>query len=135
MNALTTESWFVRRGVIWILSCGAASLLAATLVAASQRESGTDRRSAAPYTPTRGEWLCLLLNSRQALVDSQRRASGGVSVHFVYDPSKPDTIRIESLFEDGVSEEQVRSLRGPGRASRDRCGNGLRVAGLAQGRT
>jgi hypothetical protein len=78
----------------------------ATLVAAPQRETGTDRGGASPYTPTKGEWLCLLLNSRQALVNSQR-VTGGATVHYFYDVSKPDTIRIKVLFGEGSSEEQV----------------------------
>jgi len=89
-----------------MLSCGAASLFVATLVAASQTGFGKDRGGASPYTPTKGEWLCLFLNSRQALVNSQR-AIGGVAVHYLYDSSKPDTIQIKVLFGEGISAEQV----------------------------
>jgi hypothetical protein len=94
--------------VVWTLFFAAASLFVATLVTASQTATEKDRGGAAPYTPARGEWLCLLLNSRQALASSQR-AAGGVAVHYVYDASKPDTVRIEVLFgEGGSSAEQVR---------------------------
>jgi len=78
----------------------------ATLAAAPQRGTDTQRGGASPYTPTKGEWLCLLLNSRQALVNSQR-TTGVVAVHYLYDVSKPDTIRIKVQFGEGVSEEQV----------------------------
>jgi len=76
------------------------------LVAASQRGTDTQRGGAAPYTPTKGEWLCLFLNSRQALVNSQR-VTGVFAVRYLYDASKPDTIRIKVLFGEGINEEQV----------------------------
>ncbi len=107
MNGSERPWWFARRKVVWILSCAAASLLAATLLAAARPGPDTDRGGASPYTPTKGEWLCLFLNSRQALVNSQR-AIGGVAVHYSYDLSEPDTLRIKVLFADGTSEEQVR---------------------------
>jgi hypothetical protein len=50
--------------------------------------------------------LCLFLNSRQALVNSQR-TTGGVAVHYLYDSSKPDTLRIKVLFGEGTTAEQV----------------------------
>jgi hypothetical protein len=106
MNALVIRSWFARRSVVWILTCGAASLLVATLTAASPRETDKDRGGAEPYAPTRGEWLCLFLNSRQALFNSER-VPRGVDVHYLYDLSKPDTIRIELLFSDGVGQSQL----------------------------
>jgi len=112
MNALAVRSWFTRQKVVWMLSCGAAallvamSLLVATLVAASQSGPDKLRGGASSYTPTKGEWLCLFLNSRQALINSQR-AIGGVAVHYLYDLSKPDTIQIKVLFGEGTSEEQV----------------------------
>jgi hypothetical protein len=65
-----------------------------------------DRGGAAPYTPTKGEWLCLLLNSRHALMNSER-VPGGVAVHYLYDLSKPDTIRIKVLYGVGTSPAQV----------------------------
>lgn len=106
MNASASRLWFARRTVVWILACGAASFLAAMLVAASPRGTDTERGGASPYTPTKGEWLCLLLNSRQALVNRQR-VTGGVVVRYLYDASKPDTMRIKVLFGEGTSEEQV----------------------------
>ncbi len=106
MNGSPSHSWFGWRTVVWIFSCGATSLLVATLVAASPRGTDTDRGGASPYTPTKGEWLCVFLNSRQALVNSQR-VTGGVAVQYLYDVSRPDTIRIKVLFGEGSSEVQV----------------------------
>jgi len=106
MSASAISPWFARRKVVWILSCAAASLLTATLLAASQTGTDKDRGGASPYIPTKGEWLCLLLNSRQALVNSQR-ITGGVAVHYLHDLSKPDTIRIEVLYGGGTTAEQV----------------------------
>jgi hypothetical protein len=106
MNGLANPSRFAWRAVAWILSCGAASLLVAALVATAQTGTDTDRGGASPYTPTQGEWLCLFLNSRQALSNSAR-APGGVAVHYLYDESKPDIIRIQVLFGEGTSQEQV----------------------------
>jgi hypothetical protein len=63
MSASVIPSWIARRRAVWILFCGAA-ILVATAVAASQHETGSDRGGATSYTPTRGEWLCLVLNSR-----------------------------------------------------------------------
>jgi hypothetical protein len=107
MNGSASRSWFARRKVIWCASCVAVSLVAATLLAAAQRGADADRGGGAPYTPTKGEWLCLLLNSRQALVNSQR-VTGVVAVHYLYDVAKPDTIQIKILFGEGTSAEQVR---------------------------
>ena len=106
MNGLARRSWFARRTVVWILSCGAASLFVAAMMAASPRGSDTDRGGASPYTPTKGEWLCLFLNSRQALLNSES-ARGGLTVHYLYDQSQPDAIRIKVLFADGTNPEQV----------------------------
>ena len=61
MNASTIPSWFTRRRFVWILSCGAAILVATVVAASSARPAPTGE--ATPYTPTRGEWMCLLLNS------------------------------------------------------------------------
>jgi hypothetical protein len=75
-------------------------------MAASRPGNETDRGGASPYTPTRGEWLCVFLNSRQALINSER-VPNAVAAHYLYDLSNPDTVRIEVLPTEGVSEEQV----------------------------
>jgi hypothetical protein len=106
MNTSAIWSWFARRKAVCILSCGIALLLAATLVSASQNGIHKDRGGDSPYTPTKGEWLCLFLNSRRALVNSERSLAG-IAVHYMYDRSKPDTLKIQVLYVDGVGEEQV----------------------------
>ena len=106
MNGSANRSWFARRTVVWTLSCGGASLLVAALMAASPRGTETDRGGAVPYTPTRGEWLCLVLNSRQALINSET-VRGGLTVHYLHDKSQPDAIRIKVLFGEGTTPEQV----------------------------
>jgi hypothetical protein len=107
MNGSASRSPLSRRTVVWILSFGAASILVATLLAAPQRGTDSEHGGASPYTPTKGEWLCLFLNSRQALVNSERMTNG-VAVHYLYDASKPDTIQIKVLFGEGASQEQTR---------------------------
>jgi hypothetical protein len=107
MSGSRSRSWFAWRTVVWILSCGAALLLVATLYAASQRGTETDRGGASPYTPSKGEWLCVLLNSRQALMNSER-VPRGVNVHYVYDLSKPDVLGIRLLYVEGTGKDQVR---------------------------
>lgn len=116
MNKSASRPWFARRTVVWMLSCGAASLLVATLVAAAPRGTDADRGGASPYTPTKGEWLCLFLNSRQALRNSEV-ARGGLAVHYLYDLSKPDVLRIKVLFDEGTTEEQAQ--RDAARAAED----------------
>ena len=106
MNRLMKPSRFAPRTIVWIASCGVGLLLVATWVLAAQRGADADRGGAAPYTPTRGEWLCLFLNSRQALMNSER-APGEIAVHYLYDSSKPDVIRIQLRFGEGTSEEQI----------------------------
>jgi len=78
----------------------------ATLVSASQRGNDTKPGGGATYTPTKGEWLCLFLNSRQALVNSER-VPGPVAAEYLYDLSKPDTVRIQLLFSEGANEAQL----------------------------
>ena len=107
MNSSAQRSWFARRTVVWIVSGGAASLLVAALMAAAPRVTDLDGGGASPYTPTKGEWLCLFLKSRQALLNSEM-APSGLAVHYLYDKSRPDAIRIKVLFGEGTSQEQAR---------------------------
>jgi hypothetical protein len=104
----TSASWlrFAWRAAEWILVCSAASLLVVTLVAASESGTAADHEGASPYTPRKGEWLCLFLNSRQALVNSEL-ARSGIGVNYFYDLSKPDSIQIEVLYCQGTRDEQV----------------------------
>ncbi len=48
----------------------------------------------------------MFLNSRQALINSER-VPDAVAVRYFYDLSKPNTVRIEELPAEGVSEEQL----------------------------
>jgi len=105
MNWSMAKSLFARRTAVSVLLGGVVALFVATLTA-SQNGAGIDRGGASPYVPTKGEWLCLLLNSRQALVNSGR-AWSGVTAHYLYDQSKPDTIRIQVRFTEGIGEEQA----------------------------
>jgi hypothetical protein len=108
MNAARIHYRFDRRKTVWILSCGAATLFAAAVVAAAQRSGEADRGGATLYTPTRGEWLCILLNSRHALANSEQIPRELV-VHYSYDRSKPNVIGVNVLLTDRVSDkEQVR---------------------------
>ena len=100
MNGSSSRLWFTRRTVVWILFCGAVSLLAATLPAASQRGADADRGGEAPYTPTKGEWLCVLLNSRQALMNSER-VPRGVNVHYLYLARRSRTFYGSNCFMGG----------------------------------
>lgn len=108
MNRSASRSWFAGRTVVSIVSFVAASLLIATFVAASHAGAGVVQGGASPYVPTKGEWLCLLLNSRHALMNSER-VPGAITVHYLYDSSNPDTLRIKVLYGGGTSDEQVRS--------------------------
>jgi hypothetical protein len=48
----------------------------------------------------------MFLNSRQALVNSER-APTGLAVHYLYDSSRPDVLRIQMLYPEGTQEQQV----------------------------
>ncbi len=107
MNASTSWFRFPRRVVGWMFACVAASLLIATIGVAAQSGGVVVHEGASPYTPTKGEWLCVNLNSRQALINSEL-ARSGVGVRYLYDVSKPDSIQIEVLFCQGTRDEQVK---------------------------
>jgi len=107
MNASTSWFRFPRRVVGWMFACVAASLLIATIGVAAQSGGVVVHEGASPYTPTKGEWLCVNLNSRQALINSEL-ARSGVGVRYLYDVSKPDSIQIEVLFCQGTQDEQVK---------------------------
>jgi hypothetical protein len=115
MNESASRLPFARRTSVCIVSFGAASILVAGLMAASQPGNDTERGGASPYTPTKGEWLCLLLNSRQALANSER-APRGVDVHYLYDLSKPDVLRIRLLYVKKPARIKYVSVR-PGPSS------------------
>jgi hypothetical protein len=62
---------------------------------------------AAPYTPTQGEWLCLLLNTQEALFASEQQPDD-VAVRYVYDRSQPNKIQIMLLYGSQVNALEVR---------------------------
>ncbi|HUY32346.1 MAG TPA: hypothetical protein VMV69_06160 [Pirellulales bacterium] len=67
----------------------------------------SDSGGGAHYSPTRAEWLCVLLNSDQAAASSLQFADGaGVVYH--YDQAQPDSIQIEVLYNVNVAENQRR---------------------------
>jgi hypothetical protein len=66
-----------------------------------------DSGGAARYTPTKGEWLCLFLNVRQALVNSEQIPTE-TAVRYLYDHSRPNTIRVEVLCSETTPKEFVR---------------------------
>ena len=108
MNATTSRSWLAWRFLGRLLLGTAALFLLATVLAASQQSKDHSRSGGgSPYTPTKGEWLCLLLNARQALLNSERTGAG-VAPHYLYDRSNPDTIRVQVAFGEGVDPHQVR---------------------------
>ena len=76
------------------------------VAALSGEEAGS--KGAQPYTPTRGEWLCLFLNSQEALMNSEHFAAGTTTVRYLYDRSQPDTIRVEVFWSEGTPLQQVR---------------------------
>ena len=106
MKRLASWSWLPWRTVGWILFCAAASVLFNIYGSLSPRIRNRSRRRRSPYTPTKGEWLCVVLNSRQALINSER-VSDAVATHYLYDRSEPDTVRTEVVPVEGASEEQL----------------------------
>ena len=65
---------------------------------------------------------------------NSERVQGGVAVHYLYDLSKPDVLRIQLLYGEGTGKAASTYLGGSGRATRNRGGKGLRMAELAQDR-
>ena len=107
MNSAASRIGPKRRTAAWVLGSVAATFLVAMLTAASNSTNDKDREGAAPYTPSKGEWLCMVLNSRQALVNSQR-IPAGADAEYLYDSSKPNTITVRLIFNENTSEAQLR---------------------------
>ena len=89
------------RAVLPLFSWYGAMLLAAALGGSLPAEEPSG--GLAPYTPTRGEWLCLSLNVEQALADSEQIATSPVQVRFAYDRAQPDTIQIRLIVGPGAT--------------------------------
>lgn len=107
MKRPLTQLFFRWRMLGWVLSCIALSLLLAPIVAASQHGVIPDQDGAASYIPTRGEWLCLVLNTQRALTNSEHTPRVSV-IHFLYDRSRPNVVVIQVLSDLGANREQVR---------------------------
>jgi hypothetical protein len=82
-------------------------VLVVASLATAMSGSEADREGAAPYTPTRGEWLCLVLNTQRALVNSEQEPLD-VHVRYLYDRAKPNTIQVELLFRPDLPEVELR---------------------------
>ena len=102
MNQATNRPRLGRRSC-WV---AASVLVMLTLVAAlSGNEAGS--KGALPYTPTQGEWLCLFLNTQEALMNSEHFAAGTTTLRYFYDHARPDTIRVEVFWSEGTPWKQV----------------------------
>jgi hypothetical protein len=62
---------------------------------------------AAPYTPTQGEWLCLLLNTQEALFASEQQPDN-VAIRYCYDRAQPNKIHIDMLYGANVNALELR---------------------------
>lgn len=107
MNALTSRNLSYRSKLVWFLSCGTMCLLITAVVAAAQR--GGSSGGAEPYSPTRGEWLCVLLNARQALSNSEQ-VPHATLVHYFYDRSTPNVIFLKVLADKSSDKAVVRRI-------------------------
>ena len=104
---MPVEPACTRRAIAGRLFFGAILVLAATAVAVPILGSDAGKGGASAYTPTQGEWLWLVLNTERALVDSEQEPLE-VSVRYLYDRSKPNTIQIELLVNANAAGEAVR---------------------------
>jgi hypothetical protein len=68
----------------------------------------SDSGGGAAYTPTQGEWLCVLLNMDEAS-SSDLQFPQGAGVRFRYDHTQPDTILIEVLYNPNVGAAERRN--------------------------
>lgn len=81
-------------------------VLITALVAPALSGGDTNQGGAAPYTPTQGEWLCLVLNTQRALVNSEQQPLD-MQVRYLYNRTRPNTIQIELLFGENVPRVEV----------------------------
>lgn len=96
------EHLWLPGGLMWrVLAAVALAAMFAVLMGADETERGDS-----PYTPTKGEWLCLNLNLGETFAETFRSA---VVVRYAYDPAKPDTIEIRVSYAPHLlSPEAVR---------------------------
>jgi hypothetical protein len=88
----------------WVITAVVASALAAIAWAAEPNDDGGD----ALYTPTKAEWLCVLLNVDRAVTDGSQFASSGLGARYRYDHTRPDTVQIELLYPVRAPKKAVR---------------------------
>jgi hypothetical protein len=91
---------------VWAVAAIVAVVLGSFALAADP-DSDADSGGAS-YTPTRGEWLCMLLNLDEA-VSAEMQWAMGAGVRFRYDHNRPDTIEIEVLYNANVGANERRN--------------------------
>lgn len=69
--------------------------------------SDIDNGGATRYAPTQGEWLCLQLNTQEALFSSEQQPDD-VAVRYVYERSQPNKIQIVLLYTTNANALEVR---------------------------
>ena len=82
-------------------------ILGVMAIAGPLSGSDVDNDGASPYAPTRGEWLCLLLNTQEALF-SREQQPDDVAVRYLYNRSQPNKIQIALLYSSNVNAREVR---------------------------
>jgi hypothetical protein len=96
-------------GRMWVVT---ALMAAAFAVAAAEARSGAEQEAGvdggAPYTPTKAEWLCVLLNVDRAVTDGSQFASSGIVARFRCDHTRPDTIQVELIYPPRAPKRAVR---------------------------
>lgn len=107
MNQPANPSHSTSRALVkrwpWALGLTLVVLALAGPLAGSDVQNG----GAAPYAPTQGEWLCLLLNTQEALFASERQPDE-VAVRYLYDRSQPNKIQIALVYGPQVNALEVR---------------------------
>ncbi len=73
--------------------------------------SGEETGGGTPYTPTRGEWLSLVLNLEENIAGLQE-VHRPATVCYRHAPEKPDTIQVELRVADEMEPTQIRNLAG-----------------------
>jgi hypothetical protein len=94
----------------WAVAAIVAAVLGSIALAADpDPNSDADSDSGgALYTPTRAEWLCVLLNMDEA-VSAEMQWAMGAGVRFRYDHTRPDTVEIEVLYNANVGANERRN--------------------------
>jgi hypothetical protein len=83
------------------------AIVAAALVSLALG-ADTDSGGGTRYTPTQGEWLCMLLNMDEAAADEMQFPTGA-GIRYRYDHERPDTIEIELLYSANIGAPERRN--------------------------